>query len=88
MIFWLAVLAAVGREAEGVRIRYTLGLFIFKWKIGYEVDVHLLQLYANLMKNFLMLLALFIGFVDLGLQFKVTTLHGKPFCFANSNFIR
>ena len=39
-------------------------------------------------KNILMLLALFIGLVDLGFQFEVKKLHGKPFCFANSNFIR
>ena len=76
LIFWMAALAAVGREAEGVRIRYTLGLFIFKWEIWCEFDVHLLQFYANLIKNSLIILDFFIGLVDLALLLQVTKLHG------------
>ena len=82
LIFWMAALAAVGREAEGVRIRYTLGHFFSNWRIWWEIGATFVPKCANLIQNSLKLWVFLVGLMDWSFHFEVIKLKKQPFCFA------
>ena len=71
-----AGLAAVDRETEGVRIRYTFGNFFSRWRIWWEIGAKFVPRCVNLTQNFLNLLVFVVGLMHWSFHFVAKLLHG------------
>ena len=78
----------MGREAEGVRIRYTLGHFFSNWRILWEIGAKFVPRFVNLIQNSQKLWVFLVGLMDWSFHFEVMKLNKQPFCFAYSIFLR